>query len=206
MNDLGMHTVHLPLRLGLGAEPRLRAAAEKSTPRGLMARAAWRRADTWTTPCCHTDVPIGGHDVPMRLEMKRLAPGEMNTWFLEVLGHRGRRALSTKEANTLWTFERSAQPQEQVWKRADLGHQMPFATVTGSIFEAGCLRLLPADAGRLVAERAEFWVIAGLRHARRGGAQPRNLGRPRLSRSSRSGGRGVGEGTPGTGGQEGAST
>jgi hypothetical protein len=31
-------------------------------------------------------------------------------------------------------FERG---REQVWQRIDLGHQMPFPTITGGIFEAG---------------------------------------------------------------------
>ena len=70
----------------------------------------------------------------MRLEMKRLAPGEMNTWFLEVLGTEGGVRFSTKDPKTLWLFERG---KEQIWQRIDLGYQMPFATITGGIFEVG---------------------------------------------------------------------
>lgn len=42
--------------------------------------------------------------------------------------------FSTRESKTLWLFERRA---EQIWQRIDLGHQTPFPTVTGSIFEFG---------------------------------------------------------------------
>jgi predicted dehydrogenase len=79
-------------------------------------------------------VAVNGDEVPMRLEMKRLAPGETNTWFIEVLGAEGGARFSTKEPKTLWLFERA---KEQVWQRIDLGHQLAFPTITGGIFETG---------------------------------------------------------------------
>ena len=91
-------------------------------------------ADTWDNAMLHTEVAIDGADVPMRLEMKRLAPGETNTWFFEVLGTDGGVRFSTKEPKTFWLFERG---KEQAWKRIDLGSQSPFTPVTGPIFEAG---------------------------------------------------------------------
>jgi len=70
----------------------------------------------------------------MRLEMKRLAPGETNSWFFEVLGTDGGVKYSTKEPKTLWTFQRG---REQSWLRTDLGFHGPFPTITGGIFEPG---------------------------------------------------------------------
>ena len=70
----------------------------------------------------------------MRLEMKRLAPGATNTWFLEVLGTEGGVRFSTAEPKTLWLFERG---EEQWWKRTELGFGSVFKTVTGGIFEPG---------------------------------------------------------------------
>jgi predicted dehydrogenase len=71
----------------------------------------------------------------MRIETKRLAPGEMNTWFIEILGTEAGVRFSTKEPKTLWFFAR--QP-EQVWKRFDVGQNYnAFPTITGGIFEAG---------------------------------------------------------------------
>jgi len=90
--------------------------------------------DTWDNAILHTEVKIGGDEVPMRLEMKRLAPGETNTWYLEVLGTEGGMRYSTKDTKALRVFERS---KEQAWQRIDLGHQTPFTTITGAIFEAG---------------------------------------------------------------------
>ena len=68
------------------------------------------------------------------LEMKRMAPGETNTWFIEVLGTEGGARYSTAEPKTLWLFEVG---KEQYWKRTDLGFAMPFKAVTGGIFEPG---------------------------------------------------------------------
>jgi predicted dehydrogenase len=90
--------------------------------------------DTWDNAILNTDVQIDGAEVPMRFETKRLAPGETNTWFIEVLGTEGGVRYSTKDTKALWLFERT---KEQAWQRIDLGHQVPFTTITGGIFEAG---------------------------------------------------------------------
>jgi predicted dehydrogenase len=70
----------------------------------------------------------------MRLEMKRMAPGATNTWWVEVLGTDGGARYSTAEPKSFWYFERG---KEQVWSRLDLGFQTPFPTITGGIFEPG---------------------------------------------------------------------
>ncbi len=133
MGDLGMHVVHMPFRLGW--KPlRVYAQVQKiytERPDGKGGRAV---CDTFDNAMLHTEVLIAGQEVPMRLEMKRLAPGETNTWFIEVLGTDGGIRFSTKEPKTLWMFERG---KEQVWQRVDLGYQMAFPTITGGIFEAG---------------------------------------------------------------------
>jgi predicted dehydrogenase len=90
--------------------------------------------DTWDNALLHCWTCIDGHEVPLRLEMKRMAPGETNSWFVEVLGTEGGVRYSTKEPKTLWLFENG---KEQFWKKTDLGFGMPFKTVTGGIFEPG---------------------------------------------------------------------
>jgi predicted dehydrogenase len=133
MGDLGMHVVHVPLRLGW--KPlRVYAQLQKIYPQRPDGKGGMAVCDTWDNAMLHTEVLIDGGEVPMRLEMKRLAPGEMNTWFIEVLGTEGGARFSTKEPKTLWLFERT---KEQAWQRIDLGHQMVFPTITGGIFEAG---------------------------------------------------------------------
>jgi predicted dehydrogenase len=133
MGDLGMHAVHVPFRLGW--KPlHVYAQLQKIYTQRPDGKGGMAVCDTWDNAMLHTEVKIGNDEVPMRLEMKRLAPGETNTWFIEVLGTEGGVRFSTKEPKTLWVFERA---KEQIWQRIDLGHQMAFATITGGIFEAG---------------------------------------------------------------------
>jgi predicted dehydrogenase len=134
MGDLGMHVVHVPFRLGWHPH-RVFAQLQKIYTERPDGKGGMAACDTWDNAILHCDVNIGEQkEVPMRLEMKRLAPGETNTWWVEVLGTDGGVRYSTKEPKTLWTFQRG---KDQLWQRTDLGHQMAFPTITGGIFEAG---------------------------------------------------------------------
>jgi len=133
MGDLGMHMVHIPFRLGWKPK-RVYAQLQKIYHERPDGRGGMAAADTWDNAMLHTEADIDGAEVPMRFEMKRLAPGETNTWFLEILGTDGGAKFSTKEPKTLWTFTRE---KEQFWQRTDLGFQMPFPTITGGILEPG---------------------------------------------------------------------
>ncbi|MBL9144806.1 MAG: Gfo/Idh/MocA family oxidoreductase [Verrucomicrobiaceae bacterium] len=133
LGDLGMHACHIPLRLGW-KPTRLFAQLQKGYPERPDGKGGMTPCDTWDNAMLHCWTTIHGDEVPMRLEMKRLAPGETNTWFIEVLGTNGGARYSTKEPKTLWLFEGG---KEQYWKRTDLGFGMPFKAVTGGIFEPG---------------------------------------------------------------------
>jgi predicted dehydrogenase len=133
MGDLGMHTVHVPFRLGWNPT-RVYAQLQKGYPHRPDGKGGRAICDTWDNALLHADVEIGGEEVPLRFEMKRLAPGETNTWFIEVLGTDGGVRYSLKEPKTLWTFSRG---KDQLWQRTDLGFHGPFPTITGGIFEPG---------------------------------------------------------------------
>jgi predicted dehydrogenase len=133
MGDLGMHTIHVPFRLGWQPS-RVYAQLQKIYHERPDGKGGMAACDTWDNALLHTDVNLEGSDVPLRLEMKRLAPGETNTWFLDILGTEGGVKFSTKEPKTLWTFQRG---KEQVWQRTELGFQGEFPTITGGIFEPG---------------------------------------------------------------------
>jgi len=133
MGDLGMHTIHVPFRLGWKPE-RVYAQLQKIYHERPDGKGGLAPCDTWDNALLHTDLKIEGGTVPLRFEMKRLAPGETNTWFIEILGTDGGVRFSTKEPKTLWTFQRG---KEQTWQRTDLGFHGPFPTVTGGIFEPG---------------------------------------------------------------------
>jgi predicted dehydrogenase len=133
MGDLGMHTLHIPLRLGW--RPSLVfAQLQKIVTQRPDGKGGYAVCDTWNNATLNTSINIGKEPVPMTLEMKRLAPGETNTWYIEVIGTEGGIKYSTKDTKALWTFERK---KEQSWQRTDLGFQVPFTTITGGIFEPG---------------------------------------------------------------------
>lgn len=133
MGDLGMHAVHVPFRLGWNPR-RVYAQLQKIYHERPDGKGGMATCDTWDNAMLHTEVEIDGNEVPLRFEMKRLAPGETNTWFIEILGTDGGVKFSTKEPKTLWTFQRG---KEQLWQKTDLGFHGPFPTITGSIFELG---------------------------------------------------------------------
>ncbi len=133
LNDLGMHACHVPLRLGWKPKA-LFAQLQKGYPVRPDGKGGTTACDTWDNAMLHTWIEHDGADVPMRLEMKRLAPGATNTWFLEILGTDGGVRFSTAEPKTLHVFERG---KEQWWKRTELGFGTGFKTVTGGIFEPG---------------------------------------------------------------------
>jgi predicted dehydrogenase len=130
MGDLGMHVVHLPLRLGW--RPRHVFAqlqdivTERPGPDGEMVP-----CDTWDNATLHTDA--GGF--PLRLETKRIAPGETNTWRLRAVGMDGGVAFSTASPKEVWRF--AVRDGRQLWERLETGSQSAFETVTGPIFEFG---------------------------------------------------------------------
>ncbi|HET7238074.1 MAG TPA: hypothetical protein VFI76_03545, partial [Terrimicrobiaceae bacterium] len=150
MGDLGMHVVHVPFRLGWYPR-RVYAQLQKIYPERPDGKGGMAPCDTWDNALLHTDIEVDGRDVPLRFEMKRLAPGERNTWFIEILGTDGGVKFSTKEPKTLWTFQRG---QEQVWQRVDIGFQGEFPAITGDIFEPGFVDCFQQMWAAFLAERA----------------------------------------------------
>lgn len=72
----------------------------------------------------------------MILEMKRIAPGHMNTWFLEIYGTAMSAKFSTRTPRTLevLSYQRGA---PQAWSVMDLGYEGAYPAITGGIFEFG---------------------------------------------------------------------
>ena len=135
MGDLGMHALHLPLRAGW--RPRsVRAVLsdivrERPDPGGGTAR-----CDTWDNAVLSCVAAHAGEPFPLQIETKRMAPGETNTWTLEVDGTAGSAAYTTKQPKTLRTMAyRAGEPQ--AWSVLDLGSRAAYPTITGAIFETG---------------------------------------------------------------------
>ncbi|HEY6405841.1 MAG TPA: hypothetical protein VIY29_00075, partial [Ktedonobacteraceae bacterium] len=154
MGDLGMHVLHIPLRAGWFPS-NVRALlskiiTERPGPGGVMVP-----CETWDNATLACEVIISAsrrvhageigqslavqeqrQHFPMLLEMKRIAPGETNTWYLRVLGTTFSAEFSTKYPKTLRTMAYTP-GASQAWQTQDLGSESAYPTITGSIFEAG---------------------------------------------------------------------
>jgi predicted dehydrogenase len=147
MGDLGMHVLHLPLRLGW--TPRRVYAelqdvvTERPGPDGSPVP-----CDTWDNATLHVDA--GGF--PLALAMKRIAPGETNTWRIRAVGMDGGVAFSTSSPKEVHRF--AVRDGRQLWERLETGSQSAFATVTGPIFEFGFSDAILQMWAAFLAERA----------------------------------------------------
>jgi predicted dehydrogenase len=134
MNDLGLHAVHVPLRLGW-RPTQLYARLQKIVTHRPDGQGGTAVCDTWDNALLAGEFRDSeSHPVPVTLEMKRVAPGETDTWYLEVIGTEASYRFSTKEPKTLWVFRRD---KEQWWQKTDLGVSPPFKVVTPAITEFG---------------------------------------------------------------------
>jgi len=135
MGDLGIHALHLPLRAGW--KPRnVRAILTDvvtERPDGLGGTVA---CDTWDNAVLLCEAEDGGQPFPLRVETKRIAPGETNTWTTEIDGTEGSIAYTTKLPKTLRTMRYEA-GGPQAWQTVDLGSKSAYPTITGAIFEFG---------------------------------------------------------------------
>jgi predicted dehydrogenase len=135
MGDLGMHALHLPLRAGW-MPANLRAVLSDVFPERPDGRGGTVACDTWDNAVLLCEVESDGYAFPLRIETKRIAPGETNTWTIEIDGTDGSIAYTTKLPKTLrWMEYRSGAPQ--AWQVLDLGSESAYPTITGAIFEFG---------------------------------------------------------------------
>jgi predicted dehydrogenase len=167
MGDLGMHALHLPLRAGwMPADVRaVLSDVFTERPDGTGGTAP---CDTWDNAVLLCDVETDGYAFPLRVETKRIAPGETNTWTIEVDGTEGSIAYSTKLPKTLrWMAYEPGAPQ--AWQVLDLGSESAYPTITGAIFEFGFPDAI-----------LQMWAafLDELAHGRDGMAQPFHCATP----------------------------
>ncbi|MDQ0200259.1 Gfo/Idh/MocA family protein [Neobacillus ginsengisoli] len=135
MGDLGMHVLHLPLRLGW----------RPNSVRALLSNLVKERPNqagemvpckTWDNAILACDVRTNTQEFPMVLSMKRIAPGHANTWFIRVAGMQGSIEFSTKNPKQLRTMKYKPGGQ-QAWNIIDAPYESAYRSITGSIFEFG---------------------------------------------------------------------
>ncbi len=136
MGDLGLHTQHVPFRLGW--QPRsVYADLQKLVERRPDGKGGSVPCDTWDNALllCQALDPRTGAPFSLHFETRRMAPGATNTWYLEVYGTAGSAKFSTADAKALYLLE-GAGP-EQGWTRVETGSQSFLPSITGGIFEFG---------------------------------------------------------------------
>jgi predicted dehydrogenase len=135
LGDLGIHTQHVPFRMGW--VPRtVYAALSKIVTERPDGKGGMAPCRTWdnATLACRVDHP-DGYSFPMFLETKRMAPGQTNTWYIEVDGLAASVRFSTREPKSFYYC--LAGEKEQSWSRLDLGYSPAVPGITGGIFEFG---------------------------------------------------------------------
>lgn len=136
MGDLGLHGCQMPFRAGW--LPRnVRAILSdivKERPDGTGGVVPCRTWDNATLFCEAAD-PSCNEPFPLTLKFQRIAPGQRNTWYLEILGTKTSARFTTREPKRLELLEYSG--GEQNWSAVQTGHETAFQTITGSIFEFG---------------------------------------------------------------------
>lgn len=136
MGDLGMHACHVPFRAGW-APNNVRAILSdivKERPDGKGGMTPCLTWDNATLLCEVTD-PVTNEPFPWTLKTQRIAPGQRDNWYTEILGTRTSVRWSSAHADVLDILEYSG--GEQTWKQVQTGHETAFKTITGDIFQFG---------------------------------------------------------------------
>ena len=136
MGDLGLHTLHIPFRMGwkpysVYADLQKIAEERPDGKGGIVPCKTW---DNAVLSCKCTD-PATNKDFSMVIETKRMAPGATNTWFIEVYGTEGSAKFTTHHPKAFQYL--TASGKEQGWTTVDVGSQSAIPSITGGIFEFG---------------------------------------------------------------------
>ena len=135
MGDLGIHTQHVPFRLGWIPE-NVYAKLSKYITERPDGKGGVAKCETWdnATLICDTK-DANGNKFPIYFETKRMQPGATDDWYIEVYGMDMSVKFSTTDPNCFYFTE--AIGSEQAWARLNVGNKPQFKTATGGIFEFG---------------------------------------------------------------------
>jgi len=136
LGDLGMHALHVPLRAGWKPK-RVFAHLNKIVTERPDGKGGRVPCKTWDNGSLYVDTvnPFDGQPFPMTYKIYRIAPGETDTWFIEVLGTKFSIRFSSRNMKGLQFMEYSG--GAQTWQEENLGYETIYKTITGNIFEFG---------------------------------------------------------------------
>jgi predicted dehydrogenase len=137
LGDLGMHALHVPCRAGWEIR-NVRAILSdvvKQRPDGKSNVVPCRTWDNGTLLCEATD-PTTREPFPLTVKLQRIAPGNRNTWYTEIMGTRTSVRWACTNPRQLEVL-RYTPGGEQAWEHIQTGYEPAFKTITGPIFEFG---------------------------------------------------------------------
>ena len=136
MGDLGMHVCHVPFRAGW-TPLNVRAILSKIVNQRPDESGQMVPCRTWdnATLFCEAGDSVSGSTFPLTLKIQRIAPGQRNTWYLEIYGSRASARYSTQNPKLLQILEYRG--GEQTWQHIQMGYETAFKAITGAIFEFG---------------------------------------------------------------------
>jgi predicted dehydrogenase len=135
MGDLGIHTQHVPFRMGFKPE-NVFAKLSKYVTRRPDGKGDTVPCDTWDNAVLICDSRDGdGNTFPMFMETRRMAPGCTNNWFFEIYGLECSAKFSTQSPNVFSYLVPWG--KEQAWADINVGYKPMIPAITGPIFEFG---------------------------------------------------------------------
>ena len=135
IGDLGLHTQHVPFRMGWKPKKVYASLSNIVTERPDKTGKKVP-CDTWDNAVMMIETEDSlGNTFPMTLETKRMAPGATNDWFLEVYGLECSAKFNSSEPD-IFAYTNSW-GKEQAWCKINMGYKPMIPTITGGIFEVG---------------------------------------------------------------------
>lgn len=136
MGDLGMHACHIPFRAGWQALNVRAILSDIITERpdgkgNIVPCKTWDNA----TLLCEARDPADGVQFPWVLKTQRIAPGQRDTWYAEILGTKACARWSSANPNVLQLLEYTG--SEQSYRSVETGYNPAYKTITGANFEFG---------------------------------------------------------------------
>ncbi|MBO5069380.1 MAG: Gfo/Idh/MocA family oxidoreductase [Roseburia sp.] len=135
MGDLGIHTQHVPFRMGWKPK-RVYASLSNIATERYDRTGKKVPCETWDNATLTCEMKAdNGDEFPVYFEMKRMKPGATNEWYIQVDGLKCSAKFSTTDPNAFYYTE--SWGKEQGWCRVGVGYKSMIPTITASIFEFG---------------------------------------------------------------------
>ena len=159
MGDLGIHTQHVPFRMGWKPLDVYAVLSDIVTERpdgqgNTVPCGTWDNA----TLICRT-MDQKNRIFPMFMETKRMSPGSTDEWYIEIYGLECSAKFSTNDPNAFLYTQNVG--KEQAWCRLSVGYKPILKTITGDIFEFGFTDAILQMWGEFIKELCEEKVEFG---------------------------------------------